>query len=190
MRRIPVLPTLVVLAAIATMIGLGLWQLQRLAWKENLLARYETARSMSSEVAWPRDAAEAERVLFRRATVRCDRVIVQSPSAGRNRAGKTGWAQVARCALDGGGEAEIALGWTTAPNVIPWSGGEVGGFVVPGAARAPRLIATPAQVGEDLALPDPRDIPNNHLAYAIQWFLFAGVAGVIFVLALRRKLRS
>ena len=32
-------------------------------------------------------------------------------------------------------------------------------------------------------------IPNNHLAYAVQWFLFAGVAGVIYVIALRRQAR-
>jgi surfeit locus 1 family protein len=38
-RRIPIVPTLVVLAAVATMIGLGVWQLQRRAWKEALIAR-------------------------------------------------------------------------------------------------------------------------------------------------------
>jgi len=31
------------------------------------------------------------------------------------------------------------------------------------------------------------DIPNNHLAYAVQWFLFAGIAGVIYALALKRR---
>jgi surfeit locus 1 family protein len=35
--------------------------------------------------------------------------------------------------------------------------------------------------------PDLKSVPNNHLAYAVQWFLFAGVAVVIYILALRRK---
>jgi surfeit locus 1 family protein len=39
-----------------------------------------------------------------------------------------------------------------------------------------------------LARPDPRDIPNNHLAYAVQWFLFATVAAVIYALALAKRL--
>jgi surfeit locus 1 family protein len=40
------------------------------------------------------------------------------------------------------------------------------------------------------ARPDPNDIPNNHLAYAVQWFLFAGVALVIYALAVRKRMRA
>jgi surfeit locus 1 family protein len=35
--------------------------------------------------------------------------------------------------------------------------------------------------------PSATDIPNNHRAYAVQWFLFAGVALLIYALALRRR---
>ena len=38
-----------------------------------------------------------------------------------------------------------------------------------------------------MAAPDPRDLPNNHLAYAGQWFFFALTALVIYILALRRR---
>ncbi|MFC3307859.1 hypothetical protein ACFOGK_01280 [Blastomonas aquatica] len=38
--------------------------------------------------------------------------------------------------------------------------------------------------------PSPGDIPNNHWAYAIQWFLFAGIAAVIYGLAVARRTRS
>jgi surfeit locus 1 family protein len=31
-RKVPLIPTLVVLAAVATMIALGVWQLQRAEW--------------------------------------------------------------------------------------------------------------------------------------------------------------
>ncbi|NWN33535.1 SURF1 family protein, partial [Klebsiella michiganensis] len=48
-------------------------------------------------------------------------------------------------------------------------------------AAAPGLVPT--------ARPDLSSVPNNHLSYAVQWFLFALVASVIYVLALkwRRK---
>ena len=171
------------------MIALGVWQLQRLSWKEALLARYEAARTMNADVAWPRDPAPAQNALFRHARVVCERVLARSAGAGRNLAGESGWVQSARCALDGGGEATIALGWSRDPALVPWSGGEVFGIVAPGAKGAARLIAANPPAGlAPLAPPDPRDIPNNHLAYAIQWFLFAAVAATIYALALRKRL--
>ena len=38
MRRLPILPTIIVAAAVAVMIGLGIWQLQRAEWKNRLIA--------------------------------------------------------------------------------------------------------------------------------------------------------
>ena len=190
-RRIPILSTLIVAAAIATMIGLGVWQLQRMAWKEALIARYARVETMSSDVAWPRDPAAAEAALFRHTRIRCDRVLAQDATAGRNLSGVTGWAQTARCALDGGGEATVALGWTQSTAILPWQGGEIGGIVASGEGGSVRLIASPAPAGmQQLAAPDPKDIPNNHFAYAIQWFLFAGVAAGIYGIALRKRMRS
>ena len=171
------------------MIALGVWQLERLAWKEALLARYERARTMNADIAWPRDPAAAQTALFRHTRVVCERVLARSAGAGHNLAGENGWAQSARCVLDGGGEAEIALGWSRDPAQAPWSGGEVFGVIAPGTNGAARLIAANPPPGlAPLAPPDPRDIPNNHLAYAIQWFLFAAVAATIYTLALRKRL--
>ena len=66
-----------------------------------------------------------------------------------------------------------------------WSGGAVTGVIAPG----PRLVADPPLAGlQANARPDPSDLPNNHLSYAVQWFLFAGVALVIYVLAVRKRL--
>jgi cytochrome oxidase assembly protein ShyY1 len=59
------------------------------------------------------------------------------------------------------------------------------GVVAPG----PRLVADPPLAGLAAnARPDPSDIPNNHLSYAVQWFLFAVTALVIYLLALRKRL--
>lgn len=191
MRRVPILPTIVVLATVLTMIGLGVWQLQRLAWKEALIADYARAETLSSAVAWPRTDEDRRKALFRHAQVLCERVLDRGAAAGHSATGETGWAQTARCAIDGGGEAEILLGWTRDPTTTPWTGGPVTGFIAPGSGGEVRLIAAPPVAGlAPLARPDPRDIPNNHLAYAIQWFLFAGVAAVIYALALRKRLAA
>jgi surfeit locus 1 family protein len=185
MRRIPLVPTLIVGVAVAVMIALGVWQLQRLAQKEALLERYAAASAMSADVNWPRTPAQVQRSLFRHTRVECGRVIGRSAVAGRSLDGKPGWAQVARCELAGGGEATVALGWSSDPREHAWSGGEVFGTI----AAGPRLVAGPPLAGlEPLASPNPRDIPNNHFAYAVQWFLFAAVAAAIYALALRKRL--
>jgi cytochrome oxidase assembly protein ShyY1 len=54
----------------------------------------------------------------------------------------------------------------------------------------PMLVSDTAAPGlEASAPPSPDEVPNNHLAYAVQWFLFAGVAALIYILALRRRMR-
>ena len=185
-RRIPVVPTLVVAAAVATMIGLGVWQLRRAEWKADLLARYEQAQAMSSNVPWPRSEAEIERSLFRWSQFDCQRVLGMRTTAATSAEGEKGVAQIARCALDDGGEAEVALGWSLPTEQVPWSGGEVAGIIASGGV----LHASRQLPGlEPLAPPDPNDLPNNHLMYAGQWFFFALTALVIYVLALRRRNR-
>jgi surfeit locus 1 family protein len=186
-RPLPLLPTLVVGAAVAAMIALGVWQLQRAEWKEGLLASYRQAQAMSSDVPWPTDPEDYERSLYRHARIVCDRVIGTSAISGRSIEGESGWAEVARCELDGGGVADVALGWTREPGGIAWTGGEVLGFIGP-AGDGVRLVAAPPLAGlQQLAAPDPSDLPNNHLAYAMQWFFFAATALVIYALALRRR---
>lgn len=189
-RRIPIVSTLVVLAAVATMISLGVWQLHRKAWKEALIARYEAAQAMNSEAPWPATPAEYEGALYRHSRVDCAEVKSMGAIAGRSADGRSGWAHIAHCDLLNGGQADIALGWSNDPAPPQWSGGSVGGFVA-GSDKGVRLVAAPPQAGlAQLAAPDPRDLPNNHLSYAVQWFLFATTALVIYVLALRKKWRT
>jgi len=82
----------------------------------------------------------------------------------------------------------VVLGWSREPGETLWNGGTLHGVVGPGRRGEARLIAAP-QLGslDPNALPDPKDIPNNHFSYAIQWFLFAATALVIYALALRKK---
>ncbi|WP_347303178.1 SURF1 family protein [Croceibacterium sp. TMG7-5b_MA50] len=185
-RHLPLLPTVLVLAAVAAMLALGVWQLRRAEWKEALIARYAGAERLPP-VAWPRDAAAAEAALYRPGGFTCAQVLAIRETAGRSAKGQSGWAHVARCRLDEGGEAEVALGWSAEPTPPVWTGGTVSGTIAP-AGNGARLVADPAEAGlQPLARPDPRALPNNHLAYAGQWFFFAATALVIYALALRRR---
>ncbi len=186
-RRLPIIPTIIVAAAVATMIGLGVWQLQRAEWKANQLARYAQAQTMSSNVPRPRTEADLERSLFRWSQFDCQRVLAMRVTAATSAAGASGVAQIARCAIDGGGEAEVALGWSPPVEQVEWAGGEVSGIIAPGGVLRAAQVAPGLQ---PLAPPDPNDLPNNHLMYAGQWFFFALTALVIYVLALRRRNRG
>lgn len=184
-RRVPIFSTLVVLAAVAVMVALGFWQLDRLTQKEALLARYAKSASLSSEVPFEPASTQFESNLYRRSSVDCVAVKGIAARAGHDAKGRTGWAHIARCQRAGGDEVDVALGWSENPVSPDWNGGVVRGTIAPG----PRLVADPPLAGLDAnARPDPRDMPNNHLAYAVQWFLFALTALVIYAIALRKRL--
>lgn len=190
-NRIPLIPTLLVLAAVAVMIRLGFWQLDRLEQKEAMLARYTAARAMTSEVPWPHDDAAAQGALYRRTRLDCRSPGPDQPLAGHNSAGETGWVHSFQCLLADGGSAQVAIGWSRDPAARQWPGGTVAGWVAPGAGNSVRLLADPPQGGlEANASPDPANVPNNHLSYAVQWFLFAATALVIYALALRKRLAA
>ncbi len=188
-RRLPIIPTLVVLAAAAIMVRLGFWQLDRMLQKDAMLTRYAAAQAMSANVSWPRDAAARELALYRHSELGCTQVKAMSAIAGRSARGESGWAHVADCTIAEGGSAKVVIGWSRDPAARNWQGGEVGGFVAPGGSDGVRLIVNPPLAGLGAsAAPDPRDIPNNHLSYAVQWFLFAAVALIIYALAVRKRL--
>ena len=39
-------------------------------------------------------------------------------------------------------------------------------------------------------MPSMDAIPNNHRFYAVQWFLFAAMAALIYFLAVRKRMRA
>lgn len=180
-RRIPIFATIIVLAAVATMVALGVWQLERMGEKADLLARYHSAASASDEAVFPSQGDGAQ-VWFRRSRLKCESVTKIVPVAGTSARGAKGWVLRATCASG----ALVDLGYSRDIATPEWNGSEVTGVIAPG----PRLVADPAVAGlEPMAAPDPGNLPNNHLAYAVQWFFFALTALVIYVLALRRRHR-
>ena len=189
MKRLPVIPTLIVGLAVAAMVALGIWQLRRAEWKEGLLARYQAAAGLPP-VAWPRVPPADGSLLFRRADGFCLQVVGWTARAGQNRAGASGWRHIAACRTGAEGPGmQVDMGWSN-ESAAPkgWRGGPVAGVIDRDRDHIILLVSDVAAPGlQPSARPSVADIPNNHRAYAVQWFLFAGVALIIYVLALRRR---
>lgn len=192
LRRIPILPTLLVLIAVGVMIRLGFWQLDRLHQKEALMALYARNAAMSAEVPLPYDKAARAKAWFRHTTFECLGDGMTKPMAGHNQRGETGWAHWGQCRAVGGKPvAEVNVGWSQTPSPVQFTGGTIGGVIAPDGLIGARVVAAQPLAGlQPSALPDPGTIPNNHLSYAVQWFLFAATALVIYTLALRKRLAA
>jgi surfeit locus 1 family protein len=189
-KKWPILATIVVSIAVLTMIALGIWQLDRKRQKEALIAEYSKAIDLPS-IAYPTVPIKTAPPLFRKSSVMCVRVIGWRAVAGKNSAGKSGFAHLAQCQTSGaeGPGALVALGWSNNPKSPSWRGGIVEGIIAPDNTAIIRLVATQKVDGlEQLSPPSLSAINNNHLLYAIQWFFFATAAAVIFVLAVRRRM--
>lgn len=191
MRRLPFWPTLFVLAMVALMVGLGIWQLRRAEWKEALLARYAAAEGLPP-TAFPAVPVPDENLVFRRASGHCLAVTRWDARAGRNRKGEQGWRHIASCRTGGGEGPGMAVdyGWSRSSEApkAPALGGPVSGVIDFDRDRVFILVADTAAPGlEPSEKPSPLNVPNNHRAYAVQWFLFALVALVIYAIAVWRR---
>jgi surfeit locus 1 family protein len=200
-KRVPLVPTIIVSLAIAAMIALGLWQLlDRRPQKEAFLAQL-AANPTRPAVAFPRVADGT--LLFRRSSAFC----LEPVSITRAGAGAAGYRVIALCRTGAEGPGlRVQIGTTRDPvGKVLWRGGKVSGWIAhaPDArpliaevtqSHTPRelmlVAATPGTGLSPNSPPSIESIPNNHLAYAVQWFLFAGVAAIIYVVALRRRWRK
>jgi hypothetical protein len=189
--KFPWLATVLVGAAIAAMIALGIWQLHRASWKEDLLARYAQAQHLP-EIAWPVVPRDPQSLYFRRASGLCLAVTGWRATAGRNVGDQPGWAHIASCrtGVEGPG-MQVDMGWSARSDPPNWRGGPVSGVIAPDSRYALRLVASqPAPGLQQSAPPSLESVPNNHMAYAVQWFLFAAVAAIVYALAWRKRRRE
>ncbi|RIA43867.1 surfeit locus 1 family protein [Hephaestia caeni] len=200
MKRLPLLPTLLVTLAAAAMVALGVWQLHRKTWKEHLLARY-AANETLPPMAFPKTSF-GDDALFRKTYATCAEASDWAREVGRSADGTIGWRQIARCTRpEAGAPFFVQLGVSSDPDWQPdWHGGTLSGFISHApdhrslieemlSKRGPKpllLVAdTPPEGLMPNSGPDRSAVPNNHLAYAVQWFIFAGLAVLIYLLALR-----
>jgi len=204
-RTIPVVPTLIVLLAAALMVRLGFWQLHRLHEKEALLARYSANQAkppLPLAVLFPVN----DDALYRQTSANCLDVVSWKAEAGRDAAGNPGWRHVAACRTGAEGPGVLVdMGVSSDAAAPVWNGGQVRGrltwasssqpllsrlFTTPPAPTPLIVSDTPAAGLKPTAQPNPADIPNNHLSYAVQWFLFAGIALIIYGAALWQRARK
>ncbi len=192
MRNIPIIATIIALLAIGTMIRLGFWQLDRLAEKQTLLEKYGNASSLA-EIAYPTPYAGDDLPYYRRSSINCFKVISWLSVSGKNDLDESGIAHIAQCKTAGaeGSIAEIAVGWSKSPDNPKWQGGLVSGILSQGRMQPIKLtVQQPIEGLGMLKAPDPAHIPNNHFLYAIQWFLFAFFAAIIYIFAARKKMTA
>jgi hypothetical protein len=192
-RRLPLIPTLIVAAAVLTMVALGAWQLKRAGEKDALLAKLAASRNLPP-ISYPTTPlAEDQIPLFRFATGLCLQPLGKRATAGRNAAGETGFSHIIECrtGVEGPGMS-VDIGWSKNPNAtVNWPGGPVSGVIAPDSRTRMRLVAATAAPGlQPSAPPTIEQIPNNHRSYAVQWFMFAALAAGIYLLAVRKRLSS
>ena len=196
-RRLPIVPTIIVAAAVAAMIALGVWQLQRKDEKEALIALYR-ANLGKPAMTFPELAPVPPEAMFRSSSILCLEVVGWRVHGSR---------RIAECRTGAEGPgALVDMGSTPDPAFEPkWAGGEARGTVTTepdrtsviermfGSAKVPSPMLVSSQPAPGLRAsepPSPESVPNNHLAYAVQWFLFAGIASLIYGLALRGRLAA
>ncbi|UAB79505.1 SURF1 family protein [Erythrobacter sp. SCSIO 43205] len=198
-RQLPLIPTIIVVAAASVMVALGFWQLGRADEKAAMIAEFEAAQEQGSFTSTP-----GASTLYHEAELTCSQVVGRTAISGRNANGRNGYVHVVQCTAplalmpdeivydvvdEGPYDAEIVLGWSQGPQSPEWEPDTVRGVIAPGGELGWRLVADPPQAGLLAnARPDPNDLPNNHLAYAGQWFFFAMTALVIYFFAVRSKL--
>jgi surfeit locus 1 family protein len=205
MKKLPLIATLIVGLAVAAMIALGVWQLDRRGQKEALIAQYSANLSRPS-MAFPA-IPMGDELLFRRASAFCLEPVSETLAAGYNLKGERGWRHLVACRTGAEGPGfTVDIGWSADFKVrSTWKGGAVAGIIGPipdqrsvierSMARKSTqqqllLVATQGSGGlAPSAYPSLEGIPNNHLAYAVQWFLFAAIALGIYGLALWRRNR-
>lgn len=196
-RRIPIVATLAVLAAVALMVFLGVWQLDRAKWKEGVLAKFAAAEKMPP-IAFPTVPLKSDQLpLFRYATGICLRPVAVRAIAGENHASEPGYVHIVDCSTGAEGPGmSVEVGWSRDPNAkVNWAGGMVSGIIVPDRQSRMRLVAAGAPSGlEPSKVPDVATAsavsPAGHRGYAATWFSLAIVALAIYGLALRKRLRE
>jgi len=206
LRQLPLIPTIVVAIAVAAMIGLGIWQIDRAREKQELIALYR-ANLARPAMAFPTIGPVPREAMFRTSSVTCLEVVGWRTEGGRAAKGPSGNRYIAECRTGAEGPgALIDLGVSQDPAIKPrWPGGVATGMITTepdhtsmiarlfgrGTVLAPLLIADQPAVGlRASARPSPDTVPNNHRSYAVQWFLFAAAALVIYALALRARIKA
>jgi surfeit locus 1 family protein len=201
-RRIPIIPTIITAVGILILCGLGRWQLERREWKRDLIASLEAAGTLPPVSPTEFRAAMAGQlsVQYRRAEISCHagekRPYDLRP--GSSAGGTSGFYVLVSCRPNDLPPDIVAVaGWTRradAKDLTLDLDHELAGVVIqnpygdaPGRPRFMLIPDTAIAPLERPRQPQPDDLPDNHLAYAGQWFGLAIALATIYGLWLRRR---
>jgi cytochrome oxidase assembly protein ShyY1 len=201
--RIPIIPTIITAIGVLILCALGRWQLERREWKRDLIARLETAATLPPVTPAEFRAAMAGTlsVQYRRAEISCHagekRPYDLRP--GSSAGGTSGFFVLVSCRPNDLPPDIVAVaGWTRradAKSMALTLDHELAGVVIENPygreAGRPRFMLIPDTAIAPLERPrqpEPTDLPDNHLAYAGQWFGLAVALAFIYGLWLRRRM--
>ena len=204
-------PTIAALPVFIALLGLGTWQVQRLHWKEALIAERD-ARLAAPPIALEAVRGDAASYEFRR--VRASGAFVPGSNIfleARTYRGEAGYHVVSPLAVRSGGVVLVDRGWVRGRTAEPTPGAVTVEGVVRKAGRlspwtpdnAPaRDVWFYVDVPQMAAAKQLRDvkpffidtgpapeIPNNHLPYAVTWYGLAAALAAIYVLLIARRIR-
>lgn len=205
MKRLPLGATILTLLMIPALIALGVWQLERRAWKHALIARLEAAKSLPPVT--PHDYYRAMIGLadlqYRHAEVECrpGKVAPYDVKGGTSADDQGGYLVLVDCndpARHAKPDLVVVAGWTLRPATVTSLdldtrfAGTLIEHPYGTAPGRPQFMLIPATAAPGLLssrIPVPDDLPDNHLSYALQWFAFAATLAVIYVLYVRQGRR-
>ena len=223
-------PTVMTIPAVLIMLGLGVWQLQRLQWKSDLTARI-AERTVQEPVAFDRLTSDPAQDEYRRVRLRGSFVHDKELYlAARSRNNNVGFQVVTPLVLTNGMAVLVNRGWVPSERKEPEKRpeGQIKGDTdvtalvrlsqkqgmmqpdndaaknvwfyidVPEMKKAAGVAteidywfeadATPNPGGFPIGGQTRIQMPNDHLQYAVTWFVFAVTLTVIFLIySYRRK---
>ena len=221
-RAGPALALIAGLLVIAALLALGTWQVQRLAWKEALIAQVD-ARVHADPVAPPATISADD--AYTRVTVRGRYLPDASSLTQAATARGSGYWVLSPLIADSGQTILINRGFVNERRVPPVPPGEQrvtgllrlsepdGGFLRdndPAADRwysrdVPAIAAkrglgdiAPYFIDAEAGAPDPGqpiggltviNFANNHLVYAITWYILAAMAAAALIYLIRNRRR-
>ena len=194
-RRLPITPTLIVVALVAGCIAAAIWNLGRAKFHQRELGDFQAATRLPP-VAFPTAPARDENLpVYRYATGNCLRVINRRTSVGENQAGEPGFVVILDCTTGSEGPGmSVQVGWSKNPNATTsWKGGMVSGVIVKDRSTRIRLVSASPAPGLEPNGPVKPAIsvpPEQNRGYALQFFSFAAIALIIYGLAVRKRWRE
>jgi surfeit locus 1 family protein len=164
-------PTLISTPMLIALIGLCLWQVQRMYWKENLIADRET-RVSADPIALPAEGADPASVDYRR--VRLEGVFRHDKElflGARSLNGNVGYQVLTPFELVGGGAVLVDRGWVPVERKAPESRAE-------GQLAGPQTIDGIVRVAPGKAWMQPDNEPGKNMWFFVDLPAMAASSGV------------